>query len=283
MHPVALLLAAVVFGGAWALLRTRGRARHRAQEAAAEFERFVAGLAGWSAEREGDGWQLARRGRPLGQLSRSEVLAIAERADRRAPARRCDAWGARLCLLASPLVPLAGPLSLKLHGPRLLPRPAHPETVLALPEREPPAVGRSPGLAWPLLYVIAGSEPAAYLPEAAVREAGIDVRALHGVAIAVLRQRLDPRPVERALAGEVVEVRPADGCGAARLLLLPELLAPGQRLAALALDPATLLLAPPAEGERLAARVRAGGPEPREALLDAVLEVSAEGVAVAAR
>jgi hypothetical protein len=280
VRPFLILLAALLpAAGLVLVLRTRARRRRWAKAVAAEFERFVASLAGWTAEGDAGEWRLHHEGRPVGRLLRTEVLAAAARSDRRGAGRRADAWAARLCFLTSPLVPLAGPLSLKLHGSRLLPRPSHPETLVALSRQAPPAVGRSAELACPLLYVVAETEPTAYVPEAAVREAGIDVPALHGVAVAVLRQRLDPTPVARALAGdEVVEVRPADGCGAARVALLPELLAPGERLTAVALDPATLLLASPAASGRLEARLAAARLAPREALLDRVLDVGPDGV-----
>ncbi len=279
MRAFLILLAALLPLGGLALVVSARAKRHRwAEAAAADFERFVSGLTGWTVEGDAGEWRLRHEGRLVGTLPRAEVLAAAARSDRRGIGQRADAWAARLCFLASPLVPLAGPLSLKLHGPRLLPRPSHPETLAALPRRAAPAVGRSAELACPLLYLVAETDPPAYVPEAAVREAGIDVPALHGVAMAVLRQRLDPTPVARALAGdEVVEVRPADGCGAARLALLPDLLAPGEHLAAVALDPATLLLASPAASGRLEARLAEARFALREALLDRVLSVGPDG------
>lgn len=276
-----VLLAALLASGVLLLLGGVARARRRRREAAvcAEFERFVEGLPGWTAERAGEGWRLAAHGRSLAPLPLGVVLGAAERARPRGAAARAETWGARLAGLAAPLVPLDGPLGLKVHGPRLLPRPTHPEILASLPPEAAPAVGRWTELDLPLLYLVAETDPPAYVPEQAAREAGLDPAALGGVATAVLRQRLDPTLVERALSGELVEARPADGCGAARLILLPEMLAPGERLAALALDPATLLLAPSAAADRLEARLaeaRAGGP--REVLLDRVLEVRSDGV-----
>lgn len=280
-----LILVAALLAILLLLLLARGRAARRRWIAATagDFEHLLARQAGWRVEREALGWRVHRDSRELGTLSLAEVLDAAERADRRGPDRRTDAWAARLRFLDVPLVPLVGPLSLKLHGPHLLPRPSHPELVAALPRHAAPALGRSADLECPLLYVIGETGPPTYVTEEAVRAAGLDIAALHGVATAVLRQRLDPVVVERALAGALVEVRPTDGCGAARLALLPELLSGGQRIAAVVLDPATLLLAPRAAAGRLDERLAAARSEPREALLDRVLEVDADGVRRAER
>lgn len=158
--------------------------------------------------------------------------------------------------------PLAGPFDLKVHGARVLPRLA--DGGLRLLRLEPAVrfvAADAAGLE--TLYVVNGDSRPAYLTEEHLRDAGIDARDLHGVALAVLRQRFDDSQVRAALGDRrAVAVEPPDGCGASRLLLLPEALGAGERLLAAAPSPALLLVAAEraALDEALAARGEADGP-----------------------
>jgi hypothetical protein len=156
--------------------------------------------------------------------------------------------------------PLAGGFELKVHGPRLLPRlvdEAFAAVLAALPS--PPVVGRSPELGVALLYVVADEEGFPYLTEAHLASAGVDREGVHGVSLAVLRQRLEEDEIARALAGETVRLESADGLAPSRLLILPERLGPGEELVARVPAPTTLILSLDSGPERAEATA---GPTP---------------------
>ena len=131
--------------------------------------------------------------------------------------------------------PLAGDFDLKSHGCRTLPRLA--DEGLPLLTLEPKAVRHtaadSAGL--PTIYLVDGEPQPVYLTDEHLAQTGIDARGLHGVALAVLRQRFDEAGARTALdGGKAVILRPADGCGGSRLLLLPEILRQGESVFAAA-------------------------------------------------
>ncbi len=176
--------------------------------------------------------------------------------------------------------PFAGEFDLKRHGSRVLPRLA--DEGLELLSLEPRPVRHtaadSGGLA--TIYLVDGEPRPAYLAEEHLRGAGIDARDVHGVALAVLRQRFEEAPVRAALAGgEVAVIAPEDGCGASRLLLLAEVLRGGEALFAAAPTAGRLLVA----GDRAALERRLDWnlgeiDEPTEPLPPAVFRVTGAGL-----
>ena len=175
--------------------------------------------------------------------------------------------------------PFAGDFDLKSHGVRILPQLA--DEGLALLELEPGAVRYtsvdSPGL--PMIYLVDGESRPVYLTDEHLDRAGIDARDVHGVALAVLRQRLDESRVRAVLGGAMVEtIEPADGCGGSRLLLLPELLREGETLFASAPTPSRLLIAAD-RGTLGAALVEMDEPTPP--LPPAIFRVTSAGLRLA--
>ena len=264
-----LLLAAAVAAAGW-LLRRRSaerRAECRRRFAALLDERrpglsVRAAEAGWTLRRQGevlgivDGRSLTRAAADEGRSERL-FLAVADAADH----------GPR---------PLTGEFDLKRHGARSLPRLADQGLpLLALGAAAARYVApASAGLA--TIYLVDGEPRPAYVTDDHLAGAGIDARGLHGVALAVLRQRFEESEVRAALtAGRVVEIAPPDGCGGSRLLLLPEALADDETLFACAPSPALLLIA--AERAALDDEL-AGRPLPRQPLPPAVFRATAGGL-----
>lgn len=148
------------------------------------------------------------------------AIDLATRLPGRSPAR---ALGAVAAFLSDPPRPLPGRFELKRHGVATVPRLVGPE-VAAL-DLFGLARLDSPGLA--RLY---RTDEGTFVTRDQLDDVGIDPAALDGVALAVLRQRTNFEPVDRALAGEEVEWVEEDGCASSRLLLVPERLGPGVTL-----------------------------------------------------
>lgn len=220
-------------------------------------------------------WQLIRGGARLAEV------------DARAVSRAAGGGGAdrrrRLFLALADAAehgprPLAGELDLKSHGANTLPRLADPGLDLLADEPRPARYTAADAAGLATIYVVDGAPQPVYVTEDQLQGAGIDARDLHGVALAVLRQRFDERPVRAAVdGGETVTLAPPDGCGGSRLLLLSEALGAGETLYAAA--PAADRLLVDADRERLAeALVRAG--EPARPLPPAVFRVTSGGLAL---
>ncbi len=171
--------------------------------------------------------------------------------------------------------PLAGRYELKRHGMRTLPRLVSEGIELAAPQ--PPVLSRAIAAgALSALFVIENEPGLSYLTEEHLAEAGLDVRDLLNVSLAVLRQRFDEAAARRPLdAGDVGRIEAADGCGASRILLLPEALRGGETAFAAAPTPSRLLFA----GQRssLEAALAAGDDAP-DPLPPALFEVSRNGI-----
>lgn len=235
---IAASLAAAALG--W-LLRRRSLARQAACR-----HRFAALLAqrrpGLSVVEAAPGrWRLDGADGPL--------ATVDGRALTRAAAGRGDGDRERLLLSVADAArhgprPFAGDFDLKRQGPRTLPRLA--DEGLGLLDLGAPAVRHAAVEAAGLttVYVVDGAPRPAYLTDEHLAGAGIDARDVHGVAIAVLRQRFEEEPVRAALAGgEAALIETADGCGGSRLLLLPEALRRDEAVFAAAPTPGRLLVA----------------------------------------
>lgn len=171
------------------------------------------------------------------------------------------------------LAPFPEPLQLKVHLQRVLPLliPAH--LVAALPRA---VVTPLPDLRLAVLYTVEGAFPGAYLTLAQVEEHGLDPAAVHGVSLAVLRQRFDGAVVQEVLAtGEPRTLSTDDPTTASRLLLIPEHLPPGTSLTARIPHPTTLHLAPFPPG------FGSGSSADLPSLTSTLFEVSLEGLTLA--
>ncbi len=107
-------------------------------------------------------------------------------------------------LATRPLGRLEGTLSLKIHGPRLLPVLVAPATLRLLGRHGLATTSFDP-LGLETAYALDG-DAGDCITEEHLREAGIDARDLDGIALAVSRQRLD----EAALARLAVASVPVD-------------------------------------------------------------------------
>ncbi len=217
-------------------------------------------------------WRLERQGRELAGVN----VAALTRAAQGDEAHRRRLFLALADAAESGPRPLAGEFDLKRHGARTLPRLA--DEGLALLELEPPPARfvaiEAAELPW--VYLVDGEPRPSYVTEEQLAGAGIDARDLHGVALAVLRQRFDEAAVRAALDGaDAVEIAPADGCGGSRLLLLPEALGGDETLFAAAPSPELLLVG---AGRAALAGALAGLREPPGPLPPAVFRVTASGL-----
>lgn len=171
------------------------------------------------------------------RLPRTRLLAVA----RRAGAEIAVAAGAEV--LRHPLQPLSGALSLKIHGARVRLHLVNP-AVLELTPPEPRLARRQePALSLAATYRIDGQTDQC-VSEDHLRDQGIDTMDLHGIALAVLRQRFDDDLVRRLLEGnpEDVRVESQDGSAAALLLVLADFLPPDARVVATLESPDRLVL-----------------------------------------
>ena len=270
MSPTWIALAAVALAVALgAALRRRAATRRAACRR--EMARLLADRRPGLTVRPGEGraWRLARNGDRLATLD-GGALTRAAAGD--AARRRRIFLAVADAAVAGPR-PFAGRFDLKEQGARVLPRLA--DEGLELLHLDPPPVrftaAGSAGL--PTIYLLADEPRPAYLGDEHLAAAGIDARDVHGVALAVLRQRFDEDEARRALdGGGPVRIEPADGCGGSRLLLLSEILGDGETLFAAAPGPALLLVA----AERAALEEALGRiDEPVPPLPPAVLRVTA--------
>lgn len=220
-------------------------------------------------------WQLTRNGARLAEVDARALgrAAAGASADRRR----------RLFLALADAAergprPLAGELDLKSHGARILPRLADPGLDLLADEPRAARYTDADAAGLATIYVVDRAPQSVYVTEDQLQGAGIDARDLHGVALAVLRQRFDDRPVRAAVdGGGTVTIAPPDGCGGSRLLLLAEALGAGESLYAAVPAPERLLF--DSDRERLAkALVRVG--EPPHPLPPAVFRVTSGGLAL---
>ena len=163
----------------------------------------------------------------------SDLLRVAERratGDERLAL--CRAFAARLALTAAPL---AEEFDLKIHGPRLVPTLISSDFLELLPERRqvPTTAIADTGLY--AIYTVSGEGEGdgalSYLVDDHLRAVGVDRRDIHGIAIAVLRQRFEPADVAELPATGALRVRTTGLTHtAAALLVLGESLGPGETL-----------------------------------------------------
>lgn len=171
---------------------------------------------------------------------------------------------AACAVLRRALRPLAGSLSLKIHGTRVGLHFVSP-TVLELTAPEPRLARRpEPDLGLVATYRIDGRSDQC-VSEDHLREQAIDTADLHGIALAVLRQRFDEALVARVVGGAREIVESQDGTAATLLFALPDFLPSGARVAAVLESPDRLVLEPwsenagPAAGNGLALAIDARG------------------------
>ena len=149
-------------------------------------------------------------------------------------------------LLTRPLVPMQGPLSLKVHGPRVGLHLVDPLVLDLLAPDARPAHRPEAELGLAATYRVDGRADRC-VTEDHLSEQAIDTRDLHGIALAVLRQRFDEDLARRLDAGESALIESDDGTAVATLLLLPDFLAPETRIEARLEGPDRLVLGASAE------------------------------------
>lgn len=265
-----IFIAAVVVAVVWRLrLRAARRRQICRQRLASLLEHRRPELK--LIESEPDRWRLCRDGLELAPVDgRRLTRALPAERDRRR----------RLLLAVADAAaggprPFAGEFDLKSHGARVLPRLADDGLpLLALEPAVRFVAPDSAGLA--TIYIIDGEPRPVYLTDGHLDGSGIDARDVHGVALAVLRQRLEETRLRAALDSARVEtLEPVDGCGGSRLLLLPELLRRDETLFAAAPSPGRLLVA--ADRATLVGTLAAMD-EPTQPLAPAIFRVTGSGL-----
>jgi hypothetical protein len=178
--------------------------------------------------------------------------------------------------LTSPEVP-----ALNAARERILPR----LVAAAFVQGQGAGLGRRPvdGIGLYSVYCIDEQDAVNYIPARSLGPSGMDVEALHALALANLVKRTEHVPsVIRGVLDEnkIVVLKTFDTYDAARLLLVPSALRPGESVIAHVPDRDTLTLVPPvAEGRRdhIVEMLRQVPPDPARALLDRPLIVRPNG------
>ncbi len=161
---------------------------------------------------------------------------------------------------------------------RLLPRLVTPGFLRGISDgREDLPCRPLEGLGLFVVFVLDGRHSVSFVNEDMLASLRLDAEGAWGLALDNLRQRSGELSVAEILEGEIQAFKSEDTYAAARLLLIPEQLAPGQLLAAAIPDRDTLVLAPmPLDGDwnllKKIAKVPSG-----EALLEQPVKVSREG------
>jgi len=140
------------------------------------------------------------------------------------------------------------PLRLKTDGKRIRPRLLSPAYLEEFPWIAHQPAGKT-GLE--VAYVLDSKGSVRYLNAANLKELGLDLFTVHKLALANLAPTLPKQEIRQALAKqEVVTIQRMDSFDAARLLLVPAALKPGESLAAMIPDRDSLYLAPvPSDGD----------------------------------
>jgi len=161
---------------------------------------------------------------------------------------------------------------------RLLPRLVTPSFLRGISDgREALPCRPLEGLGLYVVFVLDGQHSVSFVNEDMLGLLGLDTERAWDLALDNLRQRSGELSVAEVLAGEIQAFKSGDTFAAARLLLIPEQLVPGQLLAAVIPDRDTLVLAPmPLDGDwsvlKKIAKIPSG-----EALLEHPVKVSREG------
>jgi hypothetical protein len=178
-----------------------------------------------------------------------------------------------------PPEPITGPLQLEAHGASIKPR-----LVRAQDGGEPLPDGAVrttvPGLPLAEVYVLDRPGDMRYLTERDASDLGLDPEELRRVALENLRKQFPREMVATALEGEGSAVQLNDSFDAARLLLVPECLEPGQEVLALAPHRDMLVLMPAElaeDPENLNEGMKLLGCENHPPLLDRPVRVTPEG------
>jgi len=140
------------------------------------------------------------------------------------------------------------PLRIETDGKRIRPRLLLPAYLEEFPWIAHQPLGKT-GLE--VAYVLDSKESVRYLNAANLKELRLDMSSVHKLALANLAQTLPKKEIRRALEKqEVVTIQRMDSFDAARLLLVPGALKPGESLAAMIPDRDALYLAPlPSDGD----------------------------------
>ncbi|HZV01651.1 MAG TPA: hypothetical protein VFF73_33380 [Planctomycetota bacterium] len=172
-----------------------------------------------------------------------------------------------------------GKLTLEEHGPRIMPRLVPGpffaqlgEKAKELPRRRVPELGLD------VVYVVDSEHAVVFLTKEHVADLALSDDELHELALENLEKQFPAELVKKALDGTLVAVKCMDTYDAARLLLVPSILDPGQELAAGIPDRETLFLAPvPKDGNWSGLGRLAKTPGSEHLLIDRPIKVTREG------
>jgi hypothetical protein len=176
-----------------------------------------------------------------------------------------------------PPEPITGPLNLEAHGTSIKPRLVRPGGE-ALPDGalQTPV----PGLPLSEIFVLDRPGDMRYLTEQDASDLGLDAAGLHRLALENLGKEFPRDMVATPLEGQGSAVQMNDTFDAARLLLIPECLEPGQSVLAL-LPHRDMLLLLPAEmaddPQKLAEGMKLLDCEQHPPLLSQAVRVKREG------
>jgi hypothetical protein len=174
------------------------------------------------------------------------------------------------------------PLSLATHGDWLRAELVPPAALGEFPPHAGILHNPVPELGLETLYVLQLPKVSRWLTERDLADLGLDLPGLHRLALENLGKSFPGEVVTTALEGSGSALQAQDGFNAARLLLVPERLAPGQELVALVPHQQMLLLLPAcsaADPEKLRAGIGEMQCEHHTPLLEAPVRVTREGFA----
>lgn len=155
-----------------------------------------------------------------------------------------------------------------------------PEGFLAGGDAKDPLVRAPSGIPGLVTVFVLDSEASVlYLTESRLAELELDAAGLRDHAFRNLLRVTPEQPVRSAVeGGALVMLKAGDSFDATRLLLVPQMLRPGEELAAFIPDRETLgLLAVPVDGDWKGIRKLARTPASPYALLDRPLRVRSDG------
>lgn len=174
------------------------------------------------------------------------------------------------------------PFSVEADGDRILPRISPDRPFEGVPADQQPVSRPLPGTPLRTEYVMDSENAVQYINKLSRDELGLDMDALHEIALNNLRTRSSPEAIRQAIEGRGLSMmKMMDTYDAARLLLVPEHLNDGEAVAAVIPDRDTLALAPvPDDGDWSGMVKLANSPASERLIFNRPLRVTRAGFEV---
>ena len=171
-------------------------------------------------------------------------------------------------------------LELEKDGDKIMPRLAPPAFVSAVGRKLKEELPHTPvaALGLAVVYVLDAPESVVYLTRKHLGELGLDLAATHERALSNLERKFTSEVVREALTGGKINVvKTLDSYDAARILLVPKFLKPGESVAAAIPDRDTLVLCAVPRDDNWSAIVKLARTPAGETLLNKPIKISPGG------